>query len=119
MLFTNVDQSLNDHCWCQGHGCCPMLFALDQADRLQFGGKLDASQKKEASGVSAMKKFQSLDRQARTETSDTSLQTLHQNAITDLRRHTGPKEAVSKFSTSGADGLLVVWDLKVGLKPGF
>nr|CAG4650138.1 EOG090X05RK [Sida crystallina] len=95
-----------------GHGCCPMLFSIDESSKVQYGCKLDASQKKEASGISAMKKFQSLDRQARTESNDTSLHTLHQNAITGLCLHTGSKAAAAKFSTSGADGLLVIWDFK-------
>jgi len=95
-----------------GHGCCPMLFGVDDNGRIQYSGKLDALQKKESSGVSAMKKFQSLDRNARTESNDTSLQTLHQNAITDLCLHSGSKDGVTKFSSSGADGLLVVWDFK-------
>nr|CAG4643192.1 EOG090X05RK [Ilyocryptus agilis] len=95
-----------------GHGCCPMLFEVDGSSKIQYAGKLDASLKKEASGISAMKKFQSLDRQARTETSDTSLDTLHQNAITSLCLHTGTKASASKFSTAGVDGLMAIWDFK-------
>nr|CAG4644775.1 EOG090X05RK [Leptodora kindtii] len=95
-----------------GYGCCPMLFSMDDNNRIYFAGKLDAAQKKESSGISAMKKFQSLDRQARTETNDTSLDTLHQNAITGLCLHNGTKASATRFSTSGADGLLVIWDLK-------
>lgn len=60
-----------------------------------------------------MKKFQSLDRQARTEANDTSLDTLHQNAITSLCLHTGTKAGATKFSTAGVDGLLAIWDFKV------
>nr|SVE75107.1 EOG090X05RK [Daphnia dolichocephala] len=93
-----------------GHGCCPMLFEVDGMGKLHFAGKLDASLKKESSGVSAMKKFQSLDRQARTETNDTSLGTLHQNSITSLCLHTGNKAGATKFSTAGVDGLLAIWD---------
>ena len=99
----------------QGHGCCPMLFGVDANSKIQFVNKLDASQKKEASGITAMKKFQSLDRQARTESNDTSLQTLHQNAITGLCLHTGTKSGATKFSTSGSDGLLVIWDFMVSV----
>ena len=90
-----------------------MLFEVDEASRVQFAGKLDASLKKETSGVSAMKKFQSLDRHARTETNDTSLGTLHQNAITNMCLHSGNKAAATKFSTAGVDGLLAIWDFKV------
>lgn len=90
-----------------------MLFEVDGTGKIHFAGKMDASLKKESSGVSAMKKFQSLDRQARVETNDTSLGTLHQNAITSVCLHTGSKAGASKFSTAGVDGLLAIWDLKV------
>ena len=93
-----------------------MLFEVDEAGKVQFAGKMDASQKKETSGVSAMKKFQSLDRQARTETNDTSLGTLHQNAITSVCLHTGTKAGATKFSTAGIDGLLAIWDFKVSFE---
>lgn len=59
-----------------------------------------------------MRKFQSLDRQARIE-NDTALETVHQNAITCLVLYSGTKGAVNKFSTSGVDGQLVVWDMNV------
>nr|CAG4647885.1 EOG090X05RK [Moina brachiata]SVE92995.1 EOG090X05RK [Moina brachiata] len=100
-----------------GHGCCPMLFELDENSKMSYSGKLDASSKKESSGVSAMKKFQSLDRQARTESNDTSLGTLHQNAVTSLCLHTGTKAGATKFSTAGVDGLLAIWDFK-GIETG-
>lgn len=90
-----------------------MLFEVNEVGKVQFAGKLDASLKKESSGVSAMKKFQSLDRHARTETNDTSLGTLHQNAITSVCLHTGNKAGATKFSTAGVDGLLAIWDFNV------
>lgn len=63
-----------------------------------------------------MKKFQSLDRQARIENSDTELDTIHQNAITCLCLYEGTKGNTSKFSSSGADGQLVLWDLQVNVR---
>jgi actin related protein 2/3 complex subunit 1A/1B len=60
-----------------------------------------------------MRKFQSLDRQARIETNDTTLETIHQNAITCLCLHKGSKGSASRVSTSGLDGQLVIWDLQV------
>ena len=92
-----------------------MLFEVDNNSKVHYSGKLDASLKKEAAGISAMKKFQSLDRQARTETNDTSLETLHQNAITNFCLHTGTKACAVKFSTGGVDGLIGIWDFKVGV----
>jgi len=88
-----------------------MAFRVDGNSIVTYAGKLDVSTKKETSGVSAMKKFQSLDRQALS-SSDTSLGTLHQNAITSLCLHTGTKAGANKFSTTGIDGLVAVWEFK-------
>lgn len=99
-----------------GHSCVPVVFSYSDG-HLQFIAKVDNSLKKEASGLSAMKKFQSLDKQARTETSDTSLDSIHQNAITCLCIYQGNKSFASKISTSGLDGQLVIWDL-VSLEKG-
>lgn len=94
-----------------GHSCVPLLFTVTSNGELNFSAKLDVSQKKESGGVSAMKKFQSLDRQARIENSDTNLESIHQNTITCVCLHTGTKQDASKFSTSALDGQLVIWDL--------
>uniref|UniRef100_A0A1B6M8N3 Actin-related protein 2/3 complex subunit n=1 Tax=Graphocephala atropunctata TaxID=36148 RepID=A0A1B6M8N3_9HEMI len=94
-----------------GHGCCPMLYVVDDAGQVQFGGKLDTSTKKEAAGLSAMKKFQSFDRNARLE-NDTVLDTIHQNAITCVCVYQGVKGNATRVSTSGNDGQLVIWDLQ-------
>ncbi|EEB15799.1 conserved hypothetical protein [Pediculus humanus corporis] len=88
-----------------GHSCCPMLFSID-SNNLSFLTKLDISQKKEAGGISAMRKFQSLDRQARIANNDTTLETIHQNTITGIRLYSN-----TKLSTSGLDGQIVIWDL--------
>lgn len=98
-----------------GHSCIPLMFTVKGNGDVVFAAKLDTSQKKEAGGLSAMKKFQSLDRQARVETSDTNLESIHQNAITCVCVYAGGKGDATKFSTSGADGQLVIWDL-VGLE---
>lgn len=94
-----------------GHSCIPILYNLNENGELTYGGKLDTSQKKESGGLSAMRMFHSLDRQARTESSDTNLDSIHQNAITCLCIYSGTKQNASKISTSGLDGQLVIWDL--------
>lgn len=94
-----------------GHSCMPLLYSLDANGQLHFAAKLDTSQKKEAGGLSAMRKFQSLDKQARVEISDTNLDSIHQNAITCLCLYAGTKVDATKFSTSGLDGQLVIWNL--------
>lgn len=35
----------------KGHGCCPMMFILDDNGQLYFAYKLDISQRKEAGGL--------------------------------------------------------------------
>ncbi|KAH9050630.1 actin-like protein ARPC3 [Lactarius hengduanensis] len=42
---------------------------------------------------------------------DTEMFTVHQNTITDIRPYEGAPGAVSRVSTSGVDGKLVVWDV--------
>lgn len=90
-----------------GHDCMPMVYKVDNSGKISFAIKLDNTQKKEAAGLTAMRKFQSLDRQARTEINDSVLDSIHQNTITCLR-----KLSKTRFSTSSLDGLLVVWDIK-------
>lgn len=94
-----------------GYDCCPMLFS-SVGNTVSFGGKLDVSEKKATGGLSAMKKFQSLDRQARTEVNDTSLSSIHQNAITHISIHSGNKSQANVISTTGIDGQLILWELK-------
>lgn len=94
-----------------GHVCIPLLYTLEN-NEIKFVAKLDNTQRKESGGLSAMKKFQSLDRQARIETNDTLLDSIHQNAVKCIRLYEGTKEHAKKFSTSGLDGQLVIWDLE-------
>lgn len=61
-----------------------------------------------------MKKFQSLDRQARIN-SDYELDTKHQNTLTCLRVHTESNGAVTKFTSSGLDGKIILWELNVSI----
>ncbi|XP_011629554.1 actin-related protein 2/3 complex subunit 1A [Pogonomyrmex barbatus] len=91
-----------------GHSCMPMLYSIDDNGQIYFVSKLDNTQKKEIAGLSAMRKFQSLDRQARNETNDNALDSVHQNTINCVRRVSD-----HEFSTSSLDGQLVVWDLKL------
>ncbi|XP_012284028.1 actin-related protein 2/3 complex subunit 1A [Orussus abietinus] len=91
-----------------GHGCVPLLYSINDEGQLYFVSKLDTTQKREAAGLSAMRKFQSLDRQARTDLNDEFLDSIHQNTITCVR-----KMSENEFSTSSLDGQLVIWDLKL------
>ncbi|KRT83915.1 WD40 domain-containing protein [Oryctes borbonicus] len=94
-----------------GHSCIPILYSLTPEGQLVFVGKLDTSQKKQSGGLSAMNIFQSLDKRSTSEVNDTKLDSVHQNAITNICQYTGEKGHLKSFSTSGMDGLLVIWDL--------
>ena len=60
-----------------------------------------------------MNVFRNMDKVATANTNAT-LSTLHQNRISAIQQHTGSKGApVTKFSTTGIDGLLAVWDVRV------
>lgn len=59
---------------------------------------------------SALNMFRQLDLKGKTK-DDTKLSTVHQNTITTIRVYEGSGAGVSKFSTSGVDGRLVVWSI--------
>lgn len=101
-----------------GHSCIPLVYILKD-NELVLSYKLDKSQKKESSGISAMRIFQSLDRNLRTENSDTFVESIHQNAITCIRLYEGGKSDAVKISTSGVDGQLVIWNIDSNLSNSF
>ena len=61
---------------------------------------------------SAMAKFKGLDKRAQAGSGDSSIQSTHQNAITQIFPHTVAGGNLSKFVTTGVDGHLVIWDSK-------
>lgn len=97
-----------------GHSCVPLVYEL-VGDKLLLTTKLDKSQKKESGGISAMRIFQSLDRNLRTENNDTLVESIHQNAITCIRLYSGNKCNGTRVSTSGVDGQLVIWDIDTNI----
>lgn len=95
-----------------GHNYCPVRFAYD-GQSISLVEKMDQSTKKESGNLTAMRKFQSLVKNATTDNVDTILVgSVHQNAITQVSIHSGSKSAVYKFCTTGVDGQLVIWDNK-------
>jgi len=95
-----------------GHDNNPMLFS-GSGSSWKFVEKLDAAkQEKKEAGSSAMSKFKEMDTRGRESDNDTQLRTIHQNAISGLGVHTGARTAISKFTTIGVDGKMVIWDVK-------
>ncbi|CAL4061048.1 unnamed protein product, partial [Meganyctiphanes norvegica] len=95
-----------------GHGCRPWVYSIDDSSKLSQVTSLDTAQKKEQGALSAMSKFKSLDRTARTDQSDTMLDTVHQNSITGLTMYSGDRNNVTAISSCGADSQLVIWTFK-------
>eukprot|EP00052_Salpingoeca_macrocollata_P020946 m.178113 g.178113 ORF g.178113 m.178113 type:complete len:376 (+) comp21410_c0_seq4:75-1202(+) len=96
-----------------GHDYVPVLFTYD-GTKLQCLGKMDVPAKKATKTLSAMDKFKTLDKKGTTDedSTRTSVDSVHQNAINQLEAYAGAAGAVSKFTTSGVDGKIVIWDIK-------
>jgi actin related protein 2/3 complex subunit 1A/1B len=47
-------------------------------------------------------------------TDDTTLPTTHQNTINCIRPFAGSPGRVTRFTSTGVDGMLVVWDILAG-----
>jgi len=96
-----------------GHDFIPMTFTHDDQNKLTFLAKLDQPTKggDEEETMSAMERFRSMDKR-NTGHREAKAVTTHTNAINQLRLHEGNEAGVSKISSSGMDGNVVVWDIK-------
>lgn len=94
-----------------GYDCCPMLFTYKGKCELTFVSKLDVPSEQRINKVTAMDRFRHLDKLSAANL-DTSLKTLHQNTIKQILPHTSQMINVTKFTTVGIDGQLILWDLK-------
>ncbi|XP_073402778.1 actin-related protein 2/3 complex subunit 1A [Dendrobates tinctorius] len=95
-----------------GHDCCPMLFTYDDHGSLTFVSKLDIPKQSTQRNISAMERFRNMDKRATTEDRNTTLETLHQNSITQVSIYDGDKSDCRKFCTTGIDGAMTIWDFK-------
>ncbi|RXM33825.1 Actin-related protein 2/3 complex subunit 1A [Acipenser ruthenus] len=98
-----------------GHDCCPYQFSYMGPDSLKYIGKIDLPKQNSKVNMSAMQHFRNLDKRATTENENTDLETLHQNSISQLCIVEGDRSKVTKFSSVGLDGDMVIWDFKVHL----
>lgn len=105
--FTSVAYLSENSIIAAGHDCTPVLFQASGA-RWELKGIIDQGKgaAKESSGNAAMNKFKQMDSRAEAGGQGSALLTIHQNTITCIQKMGG-----AKFSTSGIDGKLVVWDL--------
>ncbi len=113
-----------------GHDCQPVLFSVGPSGWQAVGSLDDTSAPKTSGGArgsltgsspvgrlnsAAFNSFRNADSRGLGGGSqlatDTELFTVHQNTITDIRAYEGAPGAVTKVSTSGVDGKLVIWDV--------
>lgn len=111
-----------------GHDCRPRVFSGSQNGWQETGTLDDASGSKSAESrfgggsptvgrlkTGAFATFRDADtrgqRGSLTNMADTKLNTIHQNTITSIRAYEERGGKVSKVSTSGVDGTLIIWDV--------
>lgn len=97
-----------------GHDFIPMVYTHDNNNKLSFISKLDQPVKKsgdEEETMSAMERFRSMDKRA-TGTKEAKSETTHTNAIKQISVYDGARESVTKISSCGLDGKIVIWDIK-------
>ncbi|KAJ3548754.1 hypothetical protein NMY22_g1139 [Coprinellus aureogranulatus] len=107
-----------------GHDCRPLVFSGSEQG-WQESGTLDDAKGAPASGFggagtpgrlnsAAFSTFRNADVRGQSgaggPSSDTKLTTVHQNTITEVRPYEFIGTEVAKVSTSGVDGILVIWD---------
>eukprot|EP01117_Protostelium_nocturnum_P020492 TRINITY_DN9240_c0_g1_i1.p2 TRINITY_DN9240_c0_g1~~TRINITY_DN9240_c0_g1_i1.p2 ORF type:complete len:357 (-),score=100.80 TRINITY_DN9240_c0_g1_i1:167-1237(-) len=103
LLFTTENTAV-----AVGHDCTPVLFTNNGG--WKFTKKVDAPSAPAAGAQaqSAMNLFKTKDSQG-TDANETKLLTKHQNTINCVQPFQKSGENVSKYSTSGMDGSLIVW----------
>lgn len=111
-----------------GHEYSPVLFEVVNG-QVVYRKKIGVpSSEKESSQNSAFKMFRDINRTASNqESNDIRPNSLHQNAVKyafslsiskspcfrTMKSYATNQKGVSKFSTSGLDGVIAIWDLKV------
>lgn len=124
--FVTLTWTSEDTIVAAGHDCQPVVFSGSEAgwqgvgslddttgpksDRPGFGGQGSVGRLK----TGAFATFRDADSRGQSSISpsaDTKLLTLHQNTITSVRPYEERGGQVTKVSTSGVDGQLIIWDV--------
>ncbi|KAH3684963.1 hypothetical protein WICPIJ_004074 [Wickerhamomyces pijperi] len=116
--FTSVFFADENTLVAAGHNRFPVVFQGDETEWLEVHS-IDDPKKSVAQGsteTTALNMFKQLDLKGAVQTgassSSSSLNTIHQNTITQLRPYAfGSKGEVTKFSSSGIDGKVVIFDI--------
>lgn len=115
-----------------GHDCRPRVFSGTQNGWQETGSLDDATAARSADSrfgggsptvgrlkSGAFATFRDADTRGQTASSaDTKMNTIHQNTITSVRAYEHTGGSVSKVSTSGVDGILVIWEVTAGTGSG-
>jgi actin related protein 2/3 complex subunit 1A/1B len=131
--YMSLTWSSEDTIVAAGHDCQPMLFSGGPSGWQAAGSLDDTTAPKSSVGTrgglgsspvgrlnsAAFNTFRNADSRGLGSSSgggtplatDTELFTVHQNTITDVRPYEGAPGAVSRVSTSGVDGKLVIWNV--------
>ncbi|KAG0165244.1 protein 2 3 complex subunit [Apophysomyces sp. BC1034] len=92
-----------------GFDCAPILVETSDGQNWRVSGSLDEGRKKVSTTASVLSRFKSIDSRGQAD-KDTDLLTTHQNTINEIRVYSGTRDNVTKFSTCGVDGKVVIWD---------
>lgn len=95
-----------------GYDCQPSLFSFE-GNIIKMVARLDVPPDEKNKNVNtAFQMFRNFSRTAADSIEGIQLKTLHQNTIFQVRPYLGRADSTSKFSTSGIDGLVAIWDVK-------
>lgn len=111
--FNGLVWKTEDEIIAAGYDCTPYRFTGSEAG-WSLAGPLEAKAGRpglgEAREESALNLFKQMDLKGRSGAKDdTKLETVHQNSISSIRVYEQSGSGVSKISTSGVDGRVVVW----------
>jgi actin related protein 2/3 complex subunit 1A/1B len=130
--FVTLTWTAEDSIVAAGHDCQPVLFSGSETGWQSIGSLDDTTAPKSAGGAragfggsssvgrlnsAAFNTFRNADSRgvsnsaAALTPTDTELMTVHQNTITSVRPYEARGGVVSRVSTSGVDGKLVIWNV--------
>jgi actin related protein 2/3 complex subunit 1A/1B len=128
--FVSLIWTAEDAIVAAGHDCQPIVFSGSEAGWQAAGSLDDTTAPKSSGGASkfgaagvgrlnsaAFNTFRNADSRGQSSpisgpsATDTELMTVHQNTITNIRPYTTQGGNVTKVSTSGVDGKLVIWNV--------
>ncbi|KAI6176801.1 Actin-related protein 2/3 complex subunit [Aphelenchoides bicaudatus] len=104
-----------------GHEYSPVLFEVVNGEAV-YRKKIGVpASEKESSQSSAFKMFRDINRTAQQNNNTNNVQpnSLHQNAVKTMKIYATNPKGVAKFSTSGLDGVVAIWDLKAALQQAY